>query len=107
MKIQADCREPRSEVFIDASFEIEGRVVELLRGCGTAVIAGDRLEVMLNRGTDGVQFDQLVLGQKVVCTVTRRNKRVLFARQQPIATNAPAQDAGSTLDQTRTTQGSR
>lgn len=107
MKNQSDCQHPQSEAFQDSSFEMEGRVVELLRGCGAAVIAGELQEVTINRGTDGVHFEQLSLGQNVVCTVTRKNKRVLLARQQPIAENALARDAGRTLNQTRTTKGPR
>lgn len=102
MKNQSDFQHPQSKAFLDSSFEMEGRVVELLRGCGTAVIAGEQQELTINRGTDGVHFEQLSLGQNVVCTVTGRNKRVLHARQQPIAENASARDLGNTLNQTRT-----
>ncbi len=86
---------PEAGEFNEPSFEIDGQVVELLRGCGTAVIASEYAEVMLNRGTDGVHFEQLYLGQKVICDVAKANKRVLFAHQQTSSIWALEFDAGA------------
>jgi len=65
------------------SFEIDGKVTEILRGFGLAVInAGGIDEFTLNRGTDGVHFEALRIGQKVSCQVAAQGHRVLHAHQQ-------------------------
>ena len=63
--------------------EISGTVVEVLKGCGSATVetkAGS--ELRLNKGTGGVHFDQMRVGQPVSCIVSTATGMVLHAHQQ-------------------------
>jgi hypothetical protein len=72
-------------------------VVEVLPGCGTAVIAGEHPDVMVNRGTDGIHFDALRLGQGVICVVANRGNRVLHAHQQTTSMMVPGTDVATVV----------
>lgn len=62
----------------EAWVEMAGRVVEVLPGCGlVALSVGKGEEITLQRGTEGVSFDDIYVGQRLSCRVARRSRRVL------------------------------
>ena len=65
---------------VAASFEIEGKIVEVLPGYGLAHVQTAGGQVYgLNRKTPGIQFKALREGQLVLCKVTPTFNRVLHA----------------------------
>jgi len=66
-------------------FQIDGVVVEVLQGCGMATVRTNAAdELSLNRGTDGLHFDALRVGQRVNCEVDVLRNRVAHAHQQTL-----------------------
>lgn len=80
---------------VEPTFQIDGLVTRVLPGCGLATIeAGGADNLTVNRSTDGVEFDKLIVGQKVNCVVSCETNRVLRA-QQEIEAGPPAPDGDS------------
>ena len=74
----------------EISFVVDGHVTEVLRGCGVATIhSGLSEEYSVNRGTDGVHFETLRVGQKVSCQVALPTQRVVHVQQQTQPTMYP------------------
>lgn len=90
---------PQLGCFGESTFEMVGHVVEILHGCGIAAVVAPHREVVLNRGTEGVHFDGLQLGQAVTCTVGKSSRRVLLAQQETILTRASKPFAGAASNQ--------
>lgn len=75
--------------FQESTFQMDGFVVEKLPGCGIAAVAAGQAVVVINKGTDGVHFEELFLGQKIHCLVDKRSRRVVHARQQTATMDMP------------------
>ena len=78
----------------EPSFQIDGKVVEVLPGSGMAALhtntSGD---YTFNRGTDGVHFDDLCIGDTVHCEIAIDGNRVLYAHQQTRPVPGPIAEA--------------
>lgn len=72
---------PFSQSLEESTFQMDGFVVELLPGCGIATVATGQTVLVINKGTDGVRFEQLFPGQKIHCLVDRASNRVLHVEQ--------------------------
>ena len=67
----------------EASFQIDGVVTGVLRGCGIAMLeSASADDFTVSRSTKGVHFEKLRVGQKVSCQVALTTNRVLHAHQQ-------------------------
>ena len=67
----------------EPSFRIDGQIAILLPGCGVATIHSHGMDdFTINRGTEGVHFDDLRVGQEISCDVGGAHHRVLHAHQQ-------------------------
>ncbi len=66
------------------AMEIRGRVVSVLKGCGLADVefGGHHHQLTVNRGTDGIHFNDLRVGQMISCEMSAGSKRVIHAHQQ-------------------------
>ena len=63
-----------------ASFEIEGEVFEVLRGCGLASISSRHGAIYtIDRQTPGIDFEELQEGRRVRCAIAGEVGRVLHA----------------------------
>ncbi len=75
----------------EPSFQIDGMVTEVLRGCGVATVhTGGSEEFTVSRGTSGVHFEDLRVGQKISCEVAFPTQRVLHAHQETQPVHLPA-----------------
>ncbi len=72
---------PFSRSFQESTIQMDGFVVEKLPGCGIAAVATGQTLLVINKGTEGVRFEQLFLGQKIHCRVDRASNRVLHVDQ--------------------------
>lgn len=73
----------------EPSFQIDGEVIEVLPGCGMATVRANSLEeLVVNRGTDGVHFEHLNIGDIVNCQVAIADSRVMYAHQQTVPMSA-------------------
>lgn len=67
----------------EPSFRIDGKVVEVYQGCGIAVLDTNSSDSLtINRGTDGIHFEELSVGDRVNCQVAIIGSRVLYGHQQ-------------------------
>lgn len=65
------------------SFQIDGQVVEVLPGSGLATIVTNSMgDFAVSRGTKGLHFEELCVGDWINCQVTFDGSRVLYAHQQ-------------------------
>ena len=76
--------------------EIQGSVVNVLKGCGLAEVqCAGPYELTINKGTDGVHFDALTVGQRIACEVAPASRRVVHVHQQTMPMTAAIADMKS------------
>ena len=74
----------------EPSFQIDGKVIEILPGSGLATVrANSSGDLTVNRGTDGVHFEELLIGDRVNCQVAVASHRVMYAHQQTMPLEIP------------------
>lgn len=69
---------------VEALFSIDGLITEVLPGCGAAIVEvpGQAGDFSIHRGTAGIDFDKLKVGQRVHCDIGASSDRVIHAHQQ-------------------------
>lgn len=63
----------------ELSFEINGKIVEVLMGCGVATVRSQHSTYTVNRDTAGIDFDELRCGQLIHCQIQCSFHRVMRA----------------------------
>jgi len=67
----------------ESSFQIDGQVIEVLHGSGFAILATNSADdLTISRGTDGIQFEEPQVGDRVNCQVAIEGGRVLHGHQE-------------------------